>query len=733
MKIQYRFKLTIDGTTYDTSPDFPDGQTITGDRDTRHYWKLEKFGSTLKFKGADYTRIKARPVDEQMTLTIQKSLDYGETFTDRLTAQFTKADAQLWDHNKKTVDVVFETISLYDTIQAAKSKTFNIPALEPPKVTLNGVRQPLFQIYIEGSTFINNFLGSGVHWETPLPGGTPVYDAPGSTLIGDNFFQITIEDYIIPGDATTLDPDVSGRYDRDTLIRTDNVYKIVTIGSGPTAYYEIQQVSDSTPVYRSDTGTFLSPGDPYSVSGTNELFPTTARATFTSLSSTSECRAYIAAFYARMLTNLETVGGTPTNELPEDGIIPENFNYTRCLPIDLTGLIEITDLNSVDPTRYNKYSDDAASFGGNYFVRPANNGTEEYQPISQSEWEAYTIWWYKDAAIRAYQQSAAQQIQIRDAYRLADVIAKLLQEIDPTLEHEATSEYSEFLYGSTNSIRGGQKHPIITPKEHVTIGDYDQPVTIAEAKFEDLDNLLYGKYRCHWHLVGTKFKIEHEDYYERGGTYTGTSIGKDVTGLIEGHTAKPWTFDRDKWSYDKANIPERIEFNWMDQVSQPFDGFPIDLLSAYAQRGNVQTIDINLFSSDFDYMIAQPGEIARSGFFIADCDQDSADEYTMPFVTMVIDGTTYTLQNGYSAFFYIHSQYYQTRLAAKRARINLVEIEADVVRRVIQEITLPATELTSFLQLLTSNLGDGIIEKYEENIVNGTFKITLKHDTENTG
>jgi len=430
-----------------------------------------------------------------------------------------------------------------------------------------------------------------------------------------------------------------------------------------------------------------------------------------------------------MLTNLEIVGATPTIALPDPDIVADNNNYTRVLPLDITGLAINSALHQTTPTQFGKYDPTAANHADEYFVRPDNVGTEQYQPVSKSEWEAFSIWFIKDATIRTLQETASQAIVIKDCYRLSNTIKAVIQQLNPALTHEETTEYSDFLYGTTNPIRGDRKHPIITPKQHVTIGDYDQPATKAEIKLADILSLLYIKYQCKAFIDGTKFRIEHEDFFERGKSYTTENIDTDFTLLTEGHTRLPWTFDTRKYTYDKADIPERLEFSWMDPVSLPFDGYPIDITSKYAQAGNVKSNNIGLFTSDFDFMISQPSDISKNGFFIADCDQISADVYELPFVTMDVDGTTYKLQNGYSSFFYIHDQYYQTRLPAKKATINKVAVEVSAQRRKVQSITAPATTVTDWMKLQTTQLGNGLVNEYEENL-NGNLKIKLRHDTE---
>lgn len=718
--IFYRWKLTVNSIEYDSNPLIGDGYSIQGKLSDGQYYHRETFSGGLTFQGVDFDLIMARPKREYIYIELQRSTD-GTSYSRRLYGRFTKANGEP-DEDQRCIDVDVETIDTYEELESGKGKTLNVVDLEPPIVSLSGVRQPLFQVYIEGASFINNYYGSGVYEEQPV---TPTFTGVGNDLELKYFFNLNIVGYFIAGDPSVLDPDVSGIYDFNTLVRQDNQYKIVTIGSGPSSYYEIQQVSDNLPIYRSDTGTFLTTSTaPFDTVGDGTI----VRATFTSLTSSSTCRVYFHSIWARMLTTLETVDGNATSELPSDDIDTNNQQYTRSLPLDLTGLIEVSGLVSTDPTGLGKYDDNAAVYGGEYFVRPANLGNEQYSPISRSEWQAQSLWWAMNPTLRGYQELGSEGILIKDCYLLGDVISEMITEIAPGITHEKTAEYSSFLYGDSNSIRGTKRYPVITPKEHVKIGDYDQATTIAEMKFDDIINLLRIKYRCFIYIEDMKLKIEHGDFFERGKTYTGTIVGTDLTELAEGHHGKLWLFDTKKYGFDTEDIPIRFEFKWMDNVSLPFRGYAIDVVDEYAQPGNIKTETVNLFTSDWDFIIAQPGSISDTGFFIGDCDRISDDQYELPFLSLTVDDVDYKLQNGYSSFFYIHDQYYRTRLPATTVLINKVERTVEEERNLIQNVEFPGMGITDWMNLINSQLGSGLVKSYEEDVTNGNQKATLKHE-----
>ena len=60
----------------------------------------------------------------------------------------------------------------------------------------------------------------------------------------------------------------------------------------------------------------------------------------------------------------------------------------------------------------------------------------------------------------------------------------------------------------------------------------------------------------------------------------------------------------------------RYQFGWMDDVTQLFDGFPIDIVSKYVNPDNIENVEIAKFTSDVDYILLNPGEISKDGFVL---------------------------------------------------------------------------------------------------------------------
>ena len=168
----------------------------------------------------------------------------------------------------------------------------------------------------------------------------------------------------------------------------------------------------------------------------------------------------------------------------------------------------------------------------------------------------------------------------------------------------------------------------------------------------------------------------------------------------------------------------------MDDVSEPFNGYPIVIRSLYVQKGNIESQTAARFTSDVDFILSQGADISKDGFVLMEAELIGTD-YTLPFVSLASPaGDEYLVQNGYLAFIYLHPNYHRYGLPASLIRLNEEDTTAlSVTRRKVQEIDYPLLSITDTIKLVTTSLGTGKILELREN-VNGEY-VTAKiaHDT----
>lgn len=752
--VQLKWKLKIGTAAYvDCFPRWGSGTSIIEESGKDEMYFIPRLNAKLFFQKSDFDSIMAAPFGTEFLVDLQMIVN--DVWVSQDISRFYHTDCEI-DLDNKTLEVSPATFTAYDKIIEGMNNEYNLIELAPATVSVNYVRQATFQIYLPGADYISSFL-DGVWFEEPV---TPFATTPDPGIAGtDTNHLAMLNDYgfglgtgyanptdglfnwarvVIPGD--TIDPDVSGVYKAQfyeadgrprltdnvltSYIREDGIYAIVNDATPPPGQIRqyIRRVSDNVIVYTSPLQT--SPWSPFGQpphSSPNQVF--------TSATTPDTCEAYLFMPYIRLLTNETTVGGDATILLPTDNQFP-NGAFLRALPIDTLNL-EFSAESSTTPTRWGKVSDTAIYFAGEYFVKPTM--AETLMPVGSTTWTAASAWFWLDTALRDLQQAASEAITIRHAYKLADVISVILAEIGSTATHGDGTAYSDFLYAASNLIRGSRLVPVITPKSNVLIGEYDQPAQKAPIRLSEVLQLLRHFHNAFWYIDSSdRFVIEHRYFFDNGKTYSATPIvGADLTTVLEPRTGLAWGYRTSKYKYEKSDLPERLEFSWMDKVSQPFDGYPIQVLSNYVKKGLIDQKQITKFTSDIDFFNVAASDISNDGFVFFCC-EEVLGELNVPFLDITIaTDEAYRLQNGYASMIYGHATYHKYGLPATSVNLNREDITAlSTIRTKTQELAIALGSEIDPYELITSGLGTGRVAKIEKNLSAKDLKVTLKLDTE---
>jgi hypothetical protein len=444
----------------------------------------------------------------------------------------------------------------------------------------------------------------------------------------------------------------------------------------------------------------------------------------------SKVQGFRISVYLRYYTDKEDITGVPTFPIPDNDIVANNSNYTRVIGLSADNVAAYSG-HSANPTPYGTFSTTADNFSGEYFTLYPAQGTPfvgAAYPLARSEWSYYSLWFQFTSFLTGVESDYSTAITIYDAYKLPDVINAFLGELDPVITHSESSTYSGFFYTTSNPTRGTKTYPIITPKSNVLIGNYDQPAKKAPLRFGELLQYLKDFYKVYWYVRNGMFILEHLEYFEKGGSYTMDQIGVDLTTDKETKTGKTWAFKTNKYTYEKTEMPERIEMAYMDNQSPVFEGHPIVMLDNRVDKGNIQTKSLSKFSNDVDFITTSPGEISNNGFVFFECGKLSG-EYYVPSVEIDFEGIILNVHNGYAAIPYAHNQYHKYQLPCANVRINNETTTAtSVIKTKVQEVYFPSDPVPSDIELITTSLGNGKVKSREINLLSGMIKTILHHD-----
>lgn len=243
--------------------------------------------------------------------------------------------------------------------------------------------------------------------------------------------------------------------------------------------------------------------------------------------------------------------------------------------------------------------------------------------------------------------------------------------------------------------------------------------------------MLRDCFRCYWFVdEQNRFRIEHISYFMRGGTYTGQPVvGIDLTQQIVTRNGKPWAYARNQYEFDKPEMAARYQFGWMDDVTELFDGYPIDIISKYVNPDNIEQIDVSQFTSDVDYILLNPGAVSKDGFVLLSASLADG-EYKLPYVNFEINYSDHNLQNAWVAFIFLQL-YYLFDMPARNVQINgVTQMVRGIKKLKTQTIKFPVLTEPDMFNLIKTELGNGTIQKMSVNLSSRNAITTLKYDTE---
>lgn len=734
MTPKYRFFLQIgeDGTKQTVCPNYKDDLTLDYELETNQRFYRAKLSGKINFVRADYDIINNAPFDSEFFLYIEKSDDWGQTYNQYYKAKFMKTDCTFNDDDK-LVTVQPETIDQYNDVLAGLEKEYNLIELAPQIEFLTIRKRPLIQIYVPGDSIVSCFLG-GTNWEQDANATTDQ-----NALIQTYHFalcnilkeiQITshgspavISGLYIGRMSTGVSPDefMGDLYPELNVNYYIHIAQKRVAGGLPIglAGVEIRRRSDDVAMFRYTKIT----QEPFD---TLEFDLTAVEGSGATGTMHADMKSY--NIYARYLVDVDKIDDLDTYPLLSDDIVDNNRNYRRAIGY----AIDVAFIS-------NNFSDTPTEWGladsGKYFEPPYSIYGQTFYPIARSTWRYASLWFGFYLMDWILEEKARKAYTLRDAFTLSSCINVLLKEFAPGITHEATPEYSQFLYNTNNPISGQSFKLLISQKSNIINGEYKTTAQKAPITLQQIMTMLRDIYKCYWYIEDGKFKIEQVSWFRNGGSYGyNPIIDYDLTQLENVRNGKKLAFATSEYSFDKVEMPERYQFEWMDDVTTPFEGLPIEITSKYVTAGKIEEINISNFTSDIDLMLLNPGAISLDGFALfAAVMPSGGGQLELPFTRQTVDGVEYFLQNGYLAFINIQPTYWAYDMPARNFKINNSQYYAlgGLERKKKQTLNFPAgTTDPNPMLLVKTYIGNGQVDKLSVNLCSRNIKATLKYDTE---
>lgn len=742
MNPKYRFFLQLNGggEKIAANPVFNDDMTLDYELESNQRFYRAKLSGKFSFVRQDFATIMAAAFDTVYYFYIEKSDDWGQTWTQYYKSMFMRTDCTV-NIDDQIVSVQPNPVDQYNDVLAGLEKEYNLIPLAPAIERITLQKRPLIQIYIPGESIVSCFL-SGLSWEQDANAIDSVSDLESiyhfaaitniaSITLSVGTPQNTTEQQYLDNNpwinqaVGTYVGELSGSY---KFVNAETGYYFQARNPGQNGDYILYNAQGEaladTPSYTtpSPVGGFFRFEYSY-VSGYDDETGAEIYSQFAFLRSTNSVEIPV---MGRYLLDVESIAGLTTYPLPTDDIVTNNRNYRRAIGYAVSNTIVLSTLFSDTPTEY------GLANNGKYYRPPYSIYGQKFYPIGRTLWGDYSIWFAFHFLDESLEEQGRKAYTLRDSYPVSSVISVLLQQFAPGITHEATPEYSQFLYNANNPITGYSFRLFVTPKSNILVGDYQTPVQKAPTTLQQFLDMLRNTFQLYWHIEDDKLRIEHISWYRNGGTYTGNPVvGYDLTTLENIRNSKKWAFGTSEYTFDKEDMPERYQFKWADDVTEPFEGQPIQIVSKYVQPGRIEEINIGGFSSDIDLMLLNPEQFNQDGFALLAATQ-GANGMELPFVRRDVDNVTYYLQNGLVAMVNLQPQYWLYDMPARNLIVNGVQVWAyGIQRRKSQTLTFPVgDDDPDLLQLVKTYIGNGQFEKLSINLSSRTAEATLKYDTE---
>lgn len=679
--------------------------------------------------GSDYEIINQSSIEDQLIFIVDKYNNTSKKWVEYYRGEFSKTDCK-FDHDKKKCELKTTAVDGYTEVMNKYENTYDLIKLAPEISKINLHKRSLMQVYISGANSISNFFG-GIYWEDDVNEAIDDYD----TLVNKYYFSYIKagNEFYVRGAGIS---DVNGVYaGTNGYWSCWNGYTCYMGTDTPMtkAYIYIKRNSDGAVLYQSvKQWMFTNAGNCYIGRENIEMVNVSNPSDKFTIES-----PFLYHIYQRLLCDVDTIsdseGVKNTYNLPSDDFVTDNRNYKKCIGLN-GGLFFCTSRTVTEPTKYGL--NDYGEYFTNEFI-PASAGIGRPLPISKNSWANASLWYVYDSYYEYFEERLRKQYTLKDSYSIGAAIKAILKKIDPNITHEPTSEYSQFLYGSSNPLGMERFYVYITQKTNILKGDYDRPAQKAEASLEELMKMLRDCFRCYWYIEDNKFKIEHIYFFMNGGSYSGKSNYQlDFTKLTDQFNKKLSSYFQSEIEYDKSDLNQRYEFAWMDDVTDLFGGNTIDVKSNYIQKDKTEEINIGQFSSDVDYMLFNPSNFSEDGFALL-CPVKNGSTLELPIITVngLVDENkdiyTAVAQNWYASWIYLQN-FYLWDMPAYSIESNVLNyLYARGIKKCMKHtIEFPTEEDLDELELIKTAFGNGKIDEISISLDTRMAKVNLLYRPE---
>lgn len=629
--MKYRFILTYTPTDggivpiRNTRTCFPlhnNELAINIERASDEWYYTRNLDGNLVFTRDDYDWIMAREFDGTFTLNIKESHDNGSTFYDYFTGTFSRASMEI-DEDNRTATLNGLKEGVENLINNGKNEDYDLMKLIPDSESkeVHGLVLPALAMVDYRAEYINQsdmycnapFVGSGYKgssgWNGNMVTSTPWW----------NFLNIFAEAKLEMDEQHT---EYNGTYIGSMHYGpSPNFYLIGDLLCDNGCYIRIKQ-NDGTLNYRDIV--LYDANDNIITTVYNQFLGNISPIAFTLDLSTfpqfpiNKLNIVFHYIKATLLTAQNYVG---ENSLDTGDYYKgmEAFNNS-----DGGLVIEITTRTDEQPNGHRMVpgSDDFDSIP-QYFAPPDESGV--WIPLAEDNWNYASMWYHVTPSVTngLADPDKVGSFAWTRCWTIGTCIKYLLKKItsEKVIFDESTN-YSQFLYNTVNPVEEGEQFSwLVTQKSNVMHPSKSESAARCIVRLDWFLELLRNAFNCYYWFEKRNdgkydFKIEHVEYFRRGGEYSGDLTDQlDLTRLKpyrnflrNGQTAKRYADQTNKYSFDLDGMAEKYTFSWQgDGGSDEFKGFPMFFKAGWIEKGKSEDHQVDNIFADLGWLMLNAG------------------------------------------------------------------------------------------------------------------------------
>lgn len=739
---------------YTAEPHFKELSKKYSRENTQMFFR-ESLEGKIKFQGTDFDRINSSAIDDKLLFAITKN---GKLYS---ASFFYKVECSL-DKDKLQCEPKLSNADAYAKILDSYENTYDLIKLSPPTETINYKSRRALQIYLLGGNTVTTLFG-----ETWVDNEVSEAITDDATLKGfqfawvDNLLEIDI-------DSCEQDPKVNGVYvakaeraevheGASVTLKQPNGYyiKLLCYRDATADHCLALQIFDDKDNLLADTGRqelnclqarpggavetfFISVGRIISLDLVSK-FLTIGRTGYgtSSIGTFNIDKIFTSQPYIRVLCDRDSVDGVNLVDIRSDDFAGGTYTYKKCAGLgNVQANLYFNAYDSKEPTKYgqNDYK--------KYFTQPnisaIARGYSLFRPICRNSWINASIWYKNDILEDSVEPKYRSAVQLKDAYSVGSVIKYLLAQIDPRIEHEATEEYSSFLYGQNNPVydTGKPFRVYLTQKTNILKGNYDQAAQKAEASLKAIMDMLNKCFNCYWYIEDYKFKVEHLSFFKKGGSYAGLSSQLDLTKQTDQFNKAVADYYQSSTGYDMSEAVKRYEFNWQDDSTDSFGNLTLDCLGQYLESAKTEQVTVANFSSEVDFMKVDPSRFSNDGLALLCPIQTEDGTLELPIQAVRLQDENMQeydadVQNYYASWPFLVRAFYLSDMSSYNIKINTIPgniVVGGLKFLKTEDIEAFFEEDPDVLKGITTKEGLGLVDEVLINLLTRKAKIKLKHE-----